>query len=62
MSETNSLETLPCGCRMGRDEEADAFVFMPHAKSCEYYIYVQEESARQGKPLVTIGSEDDLPD
>lgn len=52
-----SMERLPCGCQMGTSTNSageEVFLFEPHAMDCEYYLYVLDESARQGKPVTTL--------
>lgn len=51
-------DVLPCGCQMTADEETKAFVFVPHALDCKFYLYVLAESARQGKDVVTLDARD----
>jgi len=45
-------EVLPCGCHMWTDN--GVFMFEPHALDCKFYLYVLEESARQGKPTTIL--------
>ena len=49
-------ETLPCGCRTWTDEVdgQPVFMFEPHALDCEWYAFVLEQSAAQGKPVTTV--------
>lgn len=54
MDEPNTMERLPCGCRHGTDEVTEAFIYEPCSMDCEFYLYVLEESKRQGKPTVTL--------
>lgn len=46
-------ETLPCGCLLGSAivNGEPTFVYEPCSLTCEYYLYMQQESARMGKPV-----------
>jgi hypothetical protein len=52
----NTLEALPCGCQIGTDliNGTPTFLFLPHALDCEYFRYVLDEAAREGKPVTTL--------
>lgn len=44
-----TLETLPCGCRMGK--VGDIFMVYPCSLDCVYYQYVVKRSKETNKPL-----------
>lgn len=48
------MDTLPCGCHLGTDEETKVFYFEPCSLSCPYYLYMLKESERQSKPVITL--------
>lgn len=50
------MNTLDCGCQFGTD--GDAFIFKPCSETCEHYLYVLDESARQNKPLFKRNARD----
>lgn len=58
--DVSKLTRLPCGCLMGAD--GMILVYVPCSKSCTYYQYLLTMSAEESKPVIKIGSEDDLPD
>lgn len=49
-------QRLPCGCIHGTEDVngTRTYVFEPHALDCKYYLYVQDEMARQGKPVTVV--------
>lgn len=49
-SEANTMQMLPCGCRMGTDiiNGTRTFLIEPCSLQCEYYLYALEESRKQG--------------
>ncbi len=49
-------ERLPCGCQIGTTviDGANTFMIEPHALDCPAYLFVLEETARQGKTTTTI--------
>lgn len=51
------LDTLECGCRVGL--VGDAFIFLPHDLMCWAYLYVLDQAAAQGKPVVVVGDPDE---
>lgn len=50
------MERLPCGCHIGTDviEGAKLFQIEPCDLQCDIYLFVLEETARQGKPVTTV--------
>ncbi len=50
------MERLPCGCLIGTDviDGVNTFLIEPHALNCKNYLYVLQETERQGKPRTTI--------
>ncbi|HJQ92872.1 MAG TPA: hypothetical protein VJ874_01150 [Candidatus Thermoplasmatota archaeon] len=40
---------VDCGCRFRRNEER--FEIQPCRPACHTFVFTQEESARQGKPI-----------
>ena len=50
------MDRLPCGCLCGTDviDGVNTFLFEPCALDCWVYLYVLEESAKQGNSLTII--------
>lgn len=50
----------PCGCRFRREISPvgeRAFMIKPCHPTCETYIFAQQETRRQGKPIRCINEE-----
>lgn len=41
---------LPCGCEM--EKQGNAFMVKPCSLTCEYYLYVLEQSKRKNTPVI----------